>query len=95
MSSNEYNHEAIAALIAAAREVDTIYRACKINDPATAIRRCIAHNELADALAQLEPEPTYAEKLHSGARLHMAHGHDIETAKRVAAMAIRAGEEDH
>lgn len=45
--------------------------------------------------AQRAAEPTYAEKLHSGARLHMAHGADIETAKRMAALAIRAGEEDH
>ena len=46
-------------------------------------------------LAQRAAKPTYAEKLHSGARLHMAHGADIETAKRMASLAIRAGDEDH
>jgi hypothetical protein len=78
------NRQAVANLVAAANL--TIVRAGNAGFSCDALR---------EAVAVLQPEPTYAEKLHSGARLHVAHGADIETAKRMAALAIRAGEEDH
>jgi hypothetical protein len=83
-----YTDEDVAEL------VDAVRYALRTRDDAGSLSDTAEHN-LRVALSPFEPEPTYAEKLHSGARLHMAHGADIETAKRMASLAIRAGDEDH